>query len=316
MVSEYRVVFKGEILPGFDPAMVRSKAELKLKTNAGQIERLFSGRPAVLKKGISAELGDRYVSELRRIGMVVRLEAMEATPAPVTPPQPVVNPYSSDMDKTQLADPHALSRFLQETPDPSSAPTLIVPPSRQQDAMQAVLPAQAAVPTMVVTPNSQANTHVVKTGSNQAGGHDPERTLIANPEALNAYFGSHAGGHPAALMTGGISLPHSIPDDPNKTQINPAALDAYLDTAPLAQATKSDEIRSVTISISPKEEEAVAVYAPVEVPRPFSAQSSARSEAVDEDTEDAPPPFHADPRLRKWLVIGFAALLLLLWWLL
>lgn len=322
MANEYRVVFKGEILEGFDPELVRSKAEKKLKTNPEQITRLFSGRQAVLKKGISAELGERYVQELRRIGMLVTIEAM---PAPA--PQPTPLPVSSDLEKTQLADPQALSRYLEEQADPANAPTLIVPASRQASLMQAVLPATGAapasqtmprsaadMPTMIVTPPGQMPTLVVQQAAPK---HDPERTLIANPEALDAYFKSNTGAQPAALATGGINLPNSISDDPHTTQLNPAALDIYLSAAPLQPVVK-ETLRSVPISITEPEEEAVAVFAPVEAPRPFSAQAAPAAEwqPLENELVPTPRPAGMDKRRKQQLAGAFVALLLLMWWLL
>lgn len=73
-MSEYSVVFAGEIVAGFDPVVVKRAAGVRLSATPAQLERLFCGRKAIIKKGVSAELGARYLMELRKQGMVVRLE--------------------------------------------------------------------------------------------------------------------------------------------------------------------------------------------------------------------------------------------------
>lgn len=305
MANEYRVVFKGKILEGFDPELVRSKAQVKLKTTPEQIARLFSGRQAVLKKGISAELGERYVQELRRIGMLVTIEAM---PAPAPQPTPAL--VSSDLEKTQLADPQALARYLEEQPAPASAPFLTSSAPASPPAPNSA----AEMPSMIATPPEQKPVQFAHQATPK---HDPERTLIANPEALDAYFKSNTGAQPAALATGGINLPNSLNDDPHKTQLNPAALDAYLSAAPLQPQAK-EELRSVPVSIVEPEEEAVAVFAPVEAPRPFSGQAAPAAEDLPAEDEftPTPRPVGMSTRRKQQLAGGFVVVLLLMWWLL
>ena len=85
MSTEYRVMFAGVVLDGFDVETVKKTAAMRLKASNEQITRLFSGRTAILKKGLSHELGERYITELRRIGMLVKLEAISTVVAPPVP---------------------------------------------------------------------------------------------------------------------------------------------------------------------------------------------------------------------------------------
>lgn len=129
MTGEYRVVFRGDIIEGFDPAAVRESASRKLKASEDQITRIFAARTAVLKKRVDRAIGERYVAELRNIGMNVQLEDIPATAeaacAPSVTPAPP-SPGASDMEKTQLADANALAAYLNDAathiPVPVAAP--------------------------------------------------------------------------------------------------------------------------------------------------------------------------------------------------
>lgn len=70
-----KVVFWGQILPGFTQAGVMHTAERRLRLPLGQVERIFSGAKVVLKRGLDSGLAVRYRSELAQIGMRVELES-------------------------------------------------------------------------------------------------------------------------------------------------------------------------------------------------------------------------------------------------
>lgn len=94
MEPSYRVVFRGDLRPGFELSAVKQAAEVRLKAPAAMLAQLFSGRRVILKKGISQEIGQRYLAELENLGMQAFLEA-EATEPPAiadAPPTPAVTP--------------------------------------------------------------------------------------------------------------------------------------------------------------------------------------------------------------------------------
>jgi hypothetical protein len=65
----YCIVFSGRLLDGHDPMTVRKAVASRLNLDAGQVERLFSGKRVVLKKGVTEESGRVYLNVLRRLGM-------------------------------------------------------------------------------------------------------------------------------------------------------------------------------------------------------------------------------------------------------
>ncbi len=74
MSSQFRIVFSGKILEGFDYPEVKRSAERKLQAGSEQVERLFSGKRATIKKGLAEAQANRYYAALRRIGMDVSVQ--------------------------------------------------------------------------------------------------------------------------------------------------------------------------------------------------------------------------------------------------
>lgn len=77
-VSHYNVEFSGRLLAGFDPREVRLHAGARLRMSETQLDRVFDGRPIVLKKDVDAQTGQRYLGELHRLGMASRLIPLDA----------------------------------------------------------------------------------------------------------------------------------------------------------------------------------------------------------------------------------------------
>lgn len=129
MESPQRIVFRGEIIEGFDAEEVKLSAKSRLNASSSQIEQLFSGGPAILKKGLDAVSGARYLALLAHIGMRASLEpqSAEASPAPEpqSPPPAPPPPASQatvafDAERTQLAGAADLARYLSDAPAPAS----------------------------------------------------------------------------------------------------------------------------------------------------------------------------------------------------
>ena len=121
-----RIVFRGEIIEGFDAEEVKLSAKSRLNASLSQIEQLFSGRPAILKKDLDAVGGARYLALLAHIGMRASLEQQSAeasseqqTPAPAA--QSTAAPF--DPERTQLAGAAELARYINDAPTPAPAST-------------------------------------------------------------------------------------------------------------------------------------------------------------------------------------------------
>jgi uncharacterized membrane protein YjgN (DUF898 family) len=102
--AAYAVVFKGEVVEGFEREQVKAAFARLFGLGAERLEELFAHPFVVLKRGLSHADGTRYVEALRRIGAVATLElpgqaagaaALAAglgTVAPAAPPSAVASP--------------------------------------------------------------------------------------------------------------------------------------------------------------------------------------------------------------------------------
>ena len=69
--SSYWVVTDGSILTGFERSAVMQKFErlLKLQNKPELLERMFSGRRVILKKGLTEEQAKTFVEQLQSQGL-------------------------------------------------------------------------------------------------------------------------------------------------------------------------------------------------------------------------------------------------------
>ncbi|KAF7597751.1 MAG: hypothetical protein CGU28_16800 [Candidatus Dactylopiibacterium carminicum] len=76
----YRIEYHGKLLEGFNPEIVRMEVAVRLRED--QVLRLFSGERVVLKKAVSEGACERYIAELRRMGMDAALVPLDVSPPP------------------------------------------------------------------------------------------------------------------------------------------------------------------------------------------------------------------------------------------
>ncbi|BFM09002.1 hypothetical protein [Halioxenophilus aromaticivorans] len=75
LMASYRIVFKGEILPGKRKDIVMLDFAERFKVPTGdQLKALFSGELKVLKKGIDENTAIRFVKALESIGVKAKRE--------------------------------------------------------------------------------------------------------------------------------------------------------------------------------------------------------------------------------------------------
>lgn len=80
-----QLVFRGEVLPGHEPAAVRSAVAGALKLDAARAERLFSGKRVVVRRAVDAAKARRYVALFAVMGAVLHTEPARPRPAPSRP---------------------------------------------------------------------------------------------------------------------------------------------------------------------------------------------------------------------------------------
>lgn len=99
MDQTYRIVFRGEILPGHDSQGVRQRAAAIFKIEPSKLdEKLFSGRPIVLAKGLTSQQAQQYAIKLENLGMrIFQLKdpsntSFATSAVPAAPPAQVTCP--------------------------------------------------------------------------------------------------------------------------------------------------------------------------------------------------------------------------------
>ncbi len=145
----FKVVFWGKTIKGFNKAQVMRAVPRRLRVDEAQVVRLFSGGKAVLKRGVRAEVGVRYVTELARIGMQVELE-IETDSLPVrnaTVSQVVAfNTSTGGVGNAPLVEEDSYGNFLQTQVDLQRNGTLLGTNIMGVLAAQEVQESRPAVP--------------------------------------------------------------------------------------------------------------------------------------------------------------------------
>ena len=124
----FDLVFSGRTVPGADSAQVRARLAALFKTDEASIERLFSGKRYVLKKGLDEAAARKYQAALDRAGaqceLVQRPPAMTIAPPGVTLVE-VEPPATPEFDVSGFTLAEAGADVLDEYPRPA-APALDV----------------------------------------------------------------------------------------------------------------------------------------------------------------------------------------------
>lgn len=85
----YAIVFKGDIVEGFETEAVKAQMARLLKADAKKIAVLFSGKPIVLKKTDDKSIAAKYGKALKQVGADVKVRIVKAqAPAAAPAKQP------------------------------------------------------------------------------------------------------------------------------------------------------------------------------------------------------------------------------------
>ncbi|WIO74692.1 hypothetical protein QP938_01970 [Porticoccaceae bacterium LTM1] len=87
----FEIVFRGDIAPGANFAEVRQRLGELFKADEQQLERLFSGRPSVIRRSLDSATAERYQNAIQQTGALVQIRASK----PEMPAQKPVEAASS-----------------------------------------------------------------------------------------------------------------------------------------------------------------------------------------------------------------------------
>jgi hypothetical protein len=82
MSERYKLIFRGEVLDGQHPAVVRRRLGESASFSAQHLEMLFSGRPVVVKRQVDAAAAARFQGLFKQAGAVLHAVADTAEDAP------------------------------------------------------------------------------------------------------------------------------------------------------------------------------------------------------------------------------------------
>lgn len=87
----YSVIFRGDLVPGFTAADVKANMAQLFKAGPETVEKLFSGRPLAIKKGLPKAKAEQLQATLAKLGAQAALKAegeVTAPPPPAAEPEP------------------------------------------------------------------------------------------------------------------------------------------------------------------------------------------------------------------------------------
>ncbi len=83
--ERFDIIFSARLLEDADPARVRAALAARFKLDDRHLERLFSGRPVTIKRGVDLDTASRYRLAFRTAGALVDIRPSSDPPVP---PQP------------------------------------------------------------------------------------------------------------------------------------------------------------------------------------------------------------------------------------
>ena len=127
----HKIIFSGKIVPGHDPAKVREKLLSMLGLESEQADRLFCGKPRVLKKNLSAQEAEHYRDHLSKRGVAVDIVPSLKPHEPIPPFPELIYDFDGAPEEEVVAAPQPVaSARLAPMPPPRSKDSAAKPVSR------------------------------------------------------------------------------------------------------------------------------------------------------------------------------------------
>ncbi len=82
MTATYQLIFKGEVIEGQHPAVVRKRLGLALKLDDALVQSLFSGTPVVVRKSVDAETAAKFQAVFKKAGARLRVAPIAESVSP------------------------------------------------------------------------------------------------------------------------------------------------------------------------------------------------------------------------------------------
>lgn len=96
MADTYKLVFRGEVLEGQHPAVVRKRLGESGSFDDAQLDKLFSGRPVVVKRAADTAVAARIQTVFRKAGARLRVLPVDTDGSAAAPPPVAESPARAD----------------------------------------------------------------------------------------------------------------------------------------------------------------------------------------------------------------------------
>ncbi|MEE4189980.1 MAG: hypothetical protein V2I66_00290 [Halieaceae bacterium] len=116
MSERYDIFYAGKIVDGFDEATVRDNVARLFKADDATLQKLFSGKPQLIKRGVEKAAAIKYKSAMQKAGAVPLIRAHAAAKAESQPaPQPAApEPAAPEPAAPEPAAPEAKKQSMAE----------------------------------------------------------------------------------------------------------------------------------------------------------------------------------------------------------
>ncbi len=112
-MSDLELVFQGELVEGFTLVQVRANMAKLFRATDAQLDRMFSGRPVVLKNGLDAAMAEKFRQIIGKQGAIVHIRrqgeplptAKAQSPAAATPSAPASTASSAAVKPGESSRP-------------------------------------------------------------------------------------------------------------------------------------------------------------------------------------------------------------------
>jgi hypothetical protein len=132
MSEQYNVVFKGELIEGFDLESVQSSFAQTFKVSLDKVEKYFTGQPHALRKKVDHKTAYKFKSVLEGIGASVELQKLVSKPASALDGLSLV-PMEGSNNEQQVAENN-----VEDIVKPKSVNSLFACPKCETEQKKAV----------------------------------------------------------------------------------------------------------------------------------------------------------------------------------
>jgi len=133
MEERYNVYFDGQVIAGHDVASVREKLARVFNADAPTLDKLFSGKPQLIKRDCDAATAQKFKAAMERAGAVPTIRAAQPAPAPA--PE---RPMTAAEKIAALAAAPDEARYRQspagktpQDPEPATGGIVLAPPGTE-----------------------------------------------------------------------------------------------------------------------------------------------------------------------------------------